>query len=1104
MVNRRRVFWAAVSVVLTGCVGAVYYAEFGPTAEPLSAMTNTGTPTIIALLPSSGLGRNTSPSVAKVTNPAHGSVRQLTNGRVEYRPAPLFFGNDSFGYTVTDWLGRSASANVTVTVHLPPPIFLKRKGNASLSEMLQQPPTSIYGSSINVFAYMDENGVTELDIAGHADTRTCSQASGLLANTLLTKGDNDGEFLLAGSSRIVGGRTTNDVQGARPDVERWLDLKQSEQISKIRGEQPDPGLEAELHELEQKSDVRSFMQNEASERVLREALDQFDQLSAESGLINIYRLPPDIPRQVRARVNEAIKSGQPSIIRFDDLLPSPQNGATPTEAVVFIPMLSTRTGDPVILDLPSGEFSSDKFREAVQEHRDAMEIAMAGNARERERLASDNLRETHDEMHQCKIYSGQELDRSVELTKTCTQDICYNATRPERISMREYCQSRLPHNESLELSWQQDAKRILDAIEKEKASNGGVIDSVTYAAVVDSMLRNWVLPVRGSQAAFDYWRVKRRGAAWEAAIHQTDAFGIDRRLLSGENIVFPVVTSTGQLRVEPMLAVDLKRSVVVVNKELGAVAVVSGWSERSATALDAKNAIAEPLHADPRALRKALETDPSHVMSQMFDSWAGQLPRHPADTAARAARGAEFLAAEEHRNIEASLAAFDPEKAEDWPKLAQVIFIAFEEPEATVETRLRAAFTVAQGIAFFSEHGSDPWETLRHASQSTASTEVDRRSPLYQALEGDPRSVVVNLLKKAADEDSDLVRDTLQRGKFLDRHSIRDARFAVIASTPASLLDLDAGLAAQVREGLTLRAQIDAILSLSYVGAPLRTLGEELAKLVKEGKDNTTLQEIEYYADKIDERLRQPAQQDAIFRAELITELQHLSDDLLRQTTDLNDEISVRFGFERELLGARLLYERGAYAESLDGAFPKTLPLALFSPDLRWSVINPTLKGHFTELRAINDSSGLLIAAKTKDGWMNILQINLSSVSDRVLLATSLNKEFNVAASDEPIADRILTLEVPLRPSMSEARAILQDPAAHLAALKAVAFSCAAPAAGIIALPADCDGAAVPRDGVTEGVRGGAELFRVPGLRELEDVALKRFGLSKTAPTAPK
>ncbi|WP_203676240.1 Ig-like domain-containing protein, partial [Actinoplanes siamensis] len=60
--------------------------------------------------------------VTAVATPSHGATRTNPDQTVEYRPDPGFFGTDTFGYTIADSVGNTASARVTVQIANAAPI----------------------------------------------------------------------------------------------------------------------------------------------------------------------------------------------------------------------------------------------------------------------------------------------------------------------------------------------------------------------------------------------------------------------------------------------------------------------------------------------------------------------------------------------------------------------------------------------------------------------------------------------------------------------------------------------------------------------------------------------------------------------------------------------------------------------------------------------------------------------------------------------------------------------------------------------------------------------------------------------------------------------
>jgi len=61
-------------------------------------------------------------TVTMHTNPAHGILTQLSDGRFTYTPATGYSGIDSYTYTITDSFLRTATATVTIVVDPAPPV----------------------------------------------------------------------------------------------------------------------------------------------------------------------------------------------------------------------------------------------------------------------------------------------------------------------------------------------------------------------------------------------------------------------------------------------------------------------------------------------------------------------------------------------------------------------------------------------------------------------------------------------------------------------------------------------------------------------------------------------------------------------------------------------------------------------------------------------------------------------------------------------------------------------------------------------------------------------------------------------------------------------
>jgi hypothetical protein len=1094
--HRNRVLALAGALVLGGGI-TTYLATRNsePIATPDTVAVESGSAAVIAVIDNDRDPDGDRLTVTGVSEPRRGTVRISPDARtVEYRPEPSYFGEDTFHYTIEDGRGGRATARVAVSIRLQPPEFLRRRGSASLSEMLQQPPTSIFGSSINVFAFEDESGVAEISIAGHADSRTCSAASGIVANTLLDKGAAGREFLLAGAGRLARSTPVDPAAADHPDVRAWQSLADARRLFAINRLPVPVQILQRLAEAERNPVVRAYRESQVASDMMRDSLKLLSDLSAESGLVRVHRLPASIPGQVRSRISEAVTASVPTVLRFDDLLPATTGQGEQAEALVFVPLIDSRSGADVVLDIAVGEFSADGFAQAVQEQRDAVEVAMVGNARARIRLATERLSDTRRTLARCRAMSQAELGREIVLDWTCTPDGCFRSSTPVRTTWREYCSTRLPRNEAGYSQWVDDAEALLKRIEAQRSTSGGVVDRITHAAVVDSMLRNWALPVRGQQAAFDHWRTQRRGRAWEAVTNALDTLGIDRRILSGENVVLPVTVEGNRLRITPMLAVDLRRSVLVVDSRLGGIAILDAWGEREVVPVNDSASPGPPPTRDASQLLASLQALPSINLTAIVGAWSSELPAHPDDTASRESRGAALLEARRWEEIGSFVDTFEPQNIQHWRERGVgFVNVLLGMPEVTLETLLRGALKLAEGISSFEQNAADPWALLRQPERIRP-TASPPDSPLRQALgDAEPRRVLALLLQRARRDDPELLRVALDQGRLPEPPSPREARMREAIGARHSVLDFDVGFAREARRALVRRADVLEALELVYLGASLERVSRQLSSAVSsDGTNEFEGGQLERLSERLRERVAMPLTEHAIFRAELAGELRAIANRLLAQARSARDSLPIRFGAQRELLVARIAYEEGQYSSALGRALPETLPVSLYHPALRWDFIGSEV-GAFGALRARSDGASLIIAAQKEQGWRDVLRLHLPPGPDRDALAAEIAAVSPAANSDELIAERILTIELPIRPTLAETFVAVRDPAVRLAMLKTLAYGCGIPAPTLVPLPGSCRERMQPRAGVTEGVRDGAERFRVTELEELARRAALRF-----------
>ncbi|HYF65274.1 MAG TPA: cadherin-like domain-containing protein [Herpetosiphonaceae bacterium] len=97
---------------------AIWRPGAAPQAAPDAATTERGQAVDIAVLANDTDADQDALTIASLTTPTQGSV-QIIGGSVRYTPDAGYVGGDSFGYTISDGRGGSATTMVTVTVSPP-------------------------------------------------------------------------------------------------------------------------------------------------------------------------------------------------------------------------------------------------------------------------------------------------------------------------------------------------------------------------------------------------------------------------------------------------------------------------------------------------------------------------------------------------------------------------------------------------------------------------------------------------------------------------------------------------------------------------------------------------------------------------------------------------------------------------------------------------------------------------------------------------------------------------------------------------------------------------------------------------------------------------
>jgi hypothetical protein len=546
-----------------------------------------------------------------------------------------------------------------------PPQFHKNRQAGDFIELLAVPPTSAYGSSINIWVYEDErHQPQEIFVTGHADRNTCEHISRLLFSTAIQKNVEPEDLLVAGAARL--GRHENPAERQRlehldairnyTELERRRDLQETTLLlAQIRMLEPSKTGKSALAQItvelaatgkqlkaaEENPDVKAYLRETRSGVALPMLVREATRIEKESGLVHVHHIPQSVAMAVRERIRRAALNPAGSVVTFDDLLKKLGDN----EAAVLVNTLQMGNARPLSITVPIEDLSAANFEEVRKLNRGDIESAMIGDARERLRFYAKKHDDVQQELKHCTTLSSKELDGKVVLAEHCTPEgICFHSEEPETMTRREYCEGRIPLNLRIVDRWAADADKLMQDInDDDKRANNSQAEAINHATLVDSMLRDWDLPVARDQRAFEIWRQERRRPVWRRIAKQLRQLKVDVETISGENVVFAVKASPTDVTIQPVQIVDLGRSVVVADPKAGATRIVDAWQRRELKASPApkdRRLLAKTLLQNTfddlqlpataktarDRFRQAFATEPRTAAAEVMNRWKSQFP----------------------------------------------------------------------------------------------------------------------------------------------------------------------------------------------------------------------------------------------------------------------------------------------------------------------------------------------------------------------------------------------------------------------------------------------------------------------------------------------
>ncbi len=990
-----------------------------------------------------------------------------------------------------------------------------RPGKVGLAEMLAQPPSYLYGSSINIFIYRDDaDQIREIDETGHADSDTCAQASGLIAGAMLAKARTDGDFFNAGSARLIGA-DYSALDSLKQDqnvleydqLSNELALFERIGLPQADGRKELDELKRRVKALEADHAVRQYADLNKTLTTLNGLQRDLTDLAARSGLVRIHVLPYSVLEKARARIAKAVAAGKPAVVTFDDLLPP---GAQ-SEGVVMFQALALADRKPVSLAYNDERLTSDSFQKAAEEDRSDLESTMVGDARGRLERQQKELKNVQDEIDGCKSMTETQLDQSIDLNMTCTIDGCFPSDHTTTITQRNYCTQTLPQSITY---WQgniADTTTLIDRIAADrKSANASRIDAMSLGTMIDSMLRDWELPIGRNQNEFDRWRSEERAPAWAELTSLMADKGMKPAAFSGESVLFMVDRAGGKLNIVPVDVIDLKRSVLVIDPALGATTVVSAWSlrtpkesspgenPRTVVARVAQHGASE---RDRTALMAALASDPNTAFADFIASYnALYADRRQAGAPARAAALSQ-MAERDFSTAWSAISDRQEQQPANGDTLEQYLEILRDREtlaagfgHAPPETELTIARD-ASGLLALLLNGRNKtgpytsWSVIKLVRDGTDDDHLKAASDRLAA------KYFVNVF--------DIARSSLLRARLTDAAFV-DASIAAgeILSTPSPEL-------ARLTDILGAQRSLDDVAAIEQLAAERMLqsashLGIASDRIVDDPPDYAAADSEIATAIKISKavqigpamsaryRIQQMRGQDSVpllSRLEVSTALTggaHLIKTQF-EVTQPYDLSQVTTDPDGHAIVARMHYDASEYELAMADLFPHKTILALADPTMTVTAASAAPLDSITAVLAADGADGsILVTAQAAGRTEPVATLRSRDPSQmQRLLAGLAAVPPGSWGKNYALWEQLERLTVPLSPKQAAVQAFLEEPDVRLALLKAMVYGCAVPVSKLAPVSGRCDTGEDTRqlDQIaTDGKPGGVN---VPSLHQL-------------------
>ena len=1054
------------------------------------------------------------------------------------------------------------------------PVFLSRQGPASISEMMNAPPTFSYGSSINVWLVTDhKNIIREVAVTGHGDSATCRRVSGRVMSMFLDKQREPDDLFVAGAAHMTdrGNEARKrkleeldsvkvyllaeeELRAARVNVRVYEETPGTGAEGKSALEEARAGLKKAMQRIEALSkdlSVQEYLHESQSADALHLFASDMQRFSRDNGLVVVRQIPLGLIDAARSRLTAAATSGAATVVAFDDLL----NTSQVPEAALITPVLTVPDGHPLELRIPLARMTVSSFEEAQRNNRDEVEKAIIGNARQRIVVYKEARKSALEAEATCKSLPPERMNEIVELSEITTMEgVVYTTKNPNRITRRQYCQNQVLLNLKIFNGWIEHAEGLLDTIHKDANLGGDSrLRDFNYTTLIDSMLRNWRLPVARSQAAFDTWSKTIRGPVWATLSAQLERHGIPPDVIGGEQMIFSVQQDGADLIIRPQHVIDLARAVVLVDPAARVTRVLDAWSLRSvdlspnssgpqATAdgselirgLAARVAAGDTAGARSRLLT-AFSLDPEAAFKELELEWLSLFP----DTHQRLSEMQQSLRPQveaiEWREAFERLKANPTYKEDDWAYLSAFQNFLDSHRKAPVDLHLSLALSLATKIAEKQNNidraaprtalsaMAQPWNIVeafsqplpppgprrgkrgaRFKSRPTALKSWRQQQDRYLGgrqeatigLMADPAPMILKAVQTVKQRDPEYWAEA-SRGMDIPQERSREWKLADEAMQKQLTL-FESRAQALIRLNDWLRKSYFGSRAAQYLwSTPKPDMGALLSLIDAAIGDESTGSDSAYLGPRETANLfvRQHRMMDTLTRYQNASALQSGSEVLLAIARARIDE-DMPEGFRETLpLRARFWYESGDYLKAFLSLFTDTMPLALYHPDIRWQSLPGDAARIPLTVRARLEGGQLIFSAEFEEKKeADVLAVDgLPAADAKAFLDNLSDIPGPIWSVHGKVSDQILLMPVPLRPAALTLRNFLLAQDNRLRIMKSMIYGRNAPGDEFLHMQQGKSAIERGRASIDEVKGDQGRLLKVPTLATVKQIAAIRL-----------